>query len=428
MADPVRDALEAEYPDGPWPPQTPYHRPEMLDTGRLAVNPMRALSGLDAARNTFGSEGIAKGEENWLGRLLQSPYVKPVADYLNWATPGGRAMFIGTKAKLSPKQLKALDEAQRLEMTQNPETVWRNTMWERDPFSNQWRTEISDRKSHWKDLGASVEKETDKLWRQLRMKYPNQTITEWEMKHWDDPLVQRHAHLGDDQKARLTGIVNEVPIDRLPAYLHHPELYKQLEDARHIRAGEGELGHGTMGSMSLAGDGTLMVARDWDSFTGQKLRGNLPMDLRFAAPEDIKRWVALHEAQHWASAQHGWPHGSNPETAQRHPEMERVMKARHDRIKAVHDAASRAHEINPTQRTYEDLAWSKKALDEFNWTPSTEDILKLYERDRGEVDARNTQARRDWDENMRREMPPRKSEDVPLDQQLVLDDAFKDPD
>ena len=128
--------------------------------------------------------------------------------------------------------------------------------------------------------------------------------------------------------------------------------------------------------------------------------------------------VTIHELQHAVQAQEGFGRGSNPSIefnnllmARRAltSHLEKQIEQKQDEL-GLSGYAPQHPELEPLYERYNRLA---------NKAVSEDDAFDIYHRVMGEVEARNAETRRAFSAEMRREIPPWETQDVPDEEQFM---------
>lgn len=184
---------------------------------------------------------------------------------------------------------------------------------------------------------------------------------------------------------------------KLGDWFHHPEFYAAYPEAK-------DIGFNAINEPLTWGYGVFSPHKN--SLTiNSRLFHKAANPTVTESPES----TALHELQHWVQAKEGWPTGASAEGI-----MWRTFNDLKDRIKNTPpDSAANKH-ARELLKNFLYVGGDFVAL------PHTKSAaFKVYRREAGETQARNTQTRMHMGPEARRKIPPWETQDIPYDQQLV---------
>jgi hypothetical protein len=285
--------------------------------------------------------------------------------------PTTTRIFAGPKAKTA--DLEALKKAKELSARRrDPDEIYKETGWFKGA-DNQWRFEIPDDK---------IEFISD----------PNR-LPEYQL--------NRAAGLGD--------------------VIKHDELFAAYPELR--------------GLLTQTGDNPTPYG-GWQPYQDRSSEGfvDIEEEMRAYGPtrRDVES-VLLHEIDHAVANREGFSGGTNQSEA-----TSRILEQQNiDLYNLEQRMEARERELGLNQFEYRPDTTDPELLQlrsdydaRVGRSPSNQDIFAMYQKNMGEVAARNTESRRDMTAAERRETPPRLTEDTPREAQWtegVISAASSEP-
>jgi hypothetical protein len=336
------------------------------DTTRAALDAIARGSWADAAMNApnaLASLGalLMPGVS---ARMLQDAptMVRGMADTIGGAYPGSpteRGMFAGIGAKNA--DMNALNEAAKMEAAGvAPSDIWQKTGWGRGA-DNKWRFEIDDSAAQMTDWRKDLHGQSNIAW------------------------------------GGRKGLPTAMPADK---WIDHPKLdaayWSRSEDAPGVFYDDLSEKNGTRGNF----DGNTNL---------------VTMDNRTVLDADKGKSVALHELQHSVQKKEGFAMGGSARAPYEPGERMDYIEREYNELRKL-NAYDPTNPYSLKDPQLSDSELYKMAVRNVDTAEGRE---KFYRRLAGEVEARNTQTRMDWDATKRRDVPPWYSEDVPRSQQIV---------
>lgn len=337
-------------------------------------------------------------------------------------------MFAGPKAKTA--DMAALSRAQEMAETGvNRDDIWRETGWFTG-VDGKWRFEIDDR-----NINLRSAEETAAMAGDMR----------GEAKGLLDSIKQRNADLktqpdlfpGDLRRAHGDMRRQANSLKREAGSNYGPEWNHATNGQRANYAVSGPLSDAYPDAMR---ETIVRTGSPSQSFQGSY--NNQASKLDVSSNADDQRSTLLHELQHMVQSDEGFALGSNPQIGARtasgkiHSKAMRLdddMKKKAANLSADDAEAWKEFELDP------DAPFAREAFAQRGreakeilrlWDASRNLVRKaadvpdrtamqFYRRAAGEVEARNTQARRDFTPDQRRATPPWETQDVPDGGQIV---------
>ena len=285
--------------------------------------------------------------------------------------PATTRIFAGPKAKTA--DLDALKKAKELSARRrDPDEIFRETGWFKGA-DNQWRFEIPD----------------DKV-----------------------EFIADPTRLPEYQLSRAAGLGDVIKHDEL--FAAYPEL---------------------RGLLTQTGD-TPTPYGGWQPYQDRSSEGfvDIEEEMRAYGPtrRDVES-VLLHEIDHAVANREGFSGGTNQSEA-----TSRILDQQNIDLynleqrmqKRTEELGLSPFEYRPDTTDPELLQLRSEYDAKLGRSPSNQDIFAMYQRNMGEVAARNTESRRDMTAAERRETPPRLTEDTPREAQWtegVISAASSEP-
>ena len=285
--------------------------------------------------------------------------------------PATTRIFAGPKAKTA--DLDALKKAKELSARRrDPDEIFRETGWFKGA-DNQWRFEIPD----------------DKV-----------------------EFIADPTRLPEYQLSRAAGLGDVIKHDEL--FAAYPEL---------------------RGLLTQTGDNPTPYG-GWQPYQDRSSEGfvDIEEEMRAYGPtrRDVES-VLLHEIDHAVANREGFSGGTNQSEA-----TSRILDQQNIDLynleqrmqKRTEELGLSPFEYRPDTTDPELLQLRSEYDAKLGRSPSNQDIFAMYQRNMGEVAARNTESRRDMTAAERRETPPRLTEDTPRDAQWtegVISAASSEP-
>lgn len=285
--------------------------------------------------------------------------------------PATTRIFAGPKAKTA--DLDALKKAKELSARRrDPDEIFRETGWFKGA-DNQWRFEIPD----------------DKV-----------------------EFIADPTRLPEYQLSRAAGLGDVIKHDEL--FAAYPEL---------------------RGLLTQTGDNPTPYG-GWQPYQDRSSEGfvDIEEEMRAYGPtrRDVES-VLLHEIDHAVANREGFSGGTNQSEA-----TSRILDQQNIDLynleqrmqKRTEELGLSPFEYRPDTTDPELLQLRSEYDAKLGRSPSNQDIFAMYQRNMGEVAARNTESRRDMTAAERRETPPRLTEDTPREAQWtegVISAASSEP-
>lgn len=192
--------------------------------------------------------------------------------------------------------------------------------------------------------------------------------------------------------------LNKNHIGPLRDLLDHPELFAQYPDLEDIEV------------QTIAGESDRSA---YNPFTDR-------IELSYLRGQEGARSSLLHELQHAIQEREGWTRGGSPEQFKYNGKEIKKIDAELEKLYATplsgdEDLGMEPRTIEQSKRI-EELEKRRKEI--FDNTPQ-----RMYERLAGEVEARDTAARRNLELDIRDKIPPYSGQKIPLKKMLIQDES-----